>query len=226
MANNFHFEASDKKYNESFFNKDHVFEIPRYQRPYSWGDDQTNELWDDLNSERPSFFGAFMLNKCRMTENTIEVIDGQQRLRTIWGFFDGVLPDGSPFYLRGVDPQWNGKKYENLNETDKIRFRDSILRVVIVEQLDPEDMTSIYHIFERLNTGGTSLTPQEVRNSSYHGPFNDMLFDLNEYINFKSLTNFSHLLTLFIYYDTHSYFYIFRLLCKLIYGLGLNNLTI
>lgn len=84
MANQLYFEASDKKYHESFFNKDFVFEIPRYQRHYSWSVDQINELWDDLNSEHPGFFGAFMLNRCRIEkEKTIEVIDGQQRLLTI-----------------------------------------------------------------------------------------------------------------------------------------------
>jgi hypothetical protein len=115
------------------------------------------------------------------------VIDGQQRLRTIWGYFDGVLPDGNPFYLRGVDPQWNGLLYNELKEADKMRFRDSILRVVIVEQVDPNDITSIYHIFERLNTGGTRLTTQEVRNCGYHGTFNDMLFEINGYDKWRHI---------------------------------------
>ncbi len=157
--------------------------IPRFQRGWVWSPGQASRLVESflLGLPVPSIFVYKEISGKQI------VIDGQQRLRTIWGFFDGVLPDGSSFYLRGVDPQWNGKKYENLNETDRMRFRDSILRVVIVEQLDPEDMTSIYHIFERLNTGGTSLTPQEVRNSSYHGPFNDMLFELNEYVNWRHI---------------------------------------
>lgn len=157
--------------------------IPRFQRGWVWSPTQASRLVESflLGLPVPSIFVYKEISGKQI------VIDGQQRLRTIWGFFDGLLPDGSPFYLRGVDPQWNGKKYENLSETDRIRFRDSILRVVIVEQLDPEDMTSIYHIFERLNTGGTSLTPQEVRNSSYHGPFNDMLFELNEYENWRNI---------------------------------------
>jgi len=157
--------------------------IPRFQRGWVWSPVQASRLVESflLGLPVPSIFVYKEVSGKQI------VIDGQQRLRTIWGFFDGVLPNGSPFYLRGVDPQWNGKKYENLNELDRIRFRDSILRVVIVEQLHPEDTTSLYHIFERLNTGGTSLTPQEVRNSSYHGPFNDMLFELNEYENWRQI---------------------------------------
>jgi uncharacterized protein with ParB-like and HNH nuclease domain len=33
---------------ELFINKDALYQIPRYQRPYSWGDDQLEKLWDDL----------------------------------------------------------------------------------------------------------------------------------------------------------------------------------
>ena len=110
---------------------------------------------------------------------TLLVIDGQQRLRTICGFFDERLPSGANFFLKGVDPRWEGKRYSGLEEDEKRRLRGAILRMVTVEQLDPADNKSIYHIFERLNTGGTGLTPQEVRNSSYHGPFNDMIKSVN-----------------------------------------------
>ena len=75
------------------------------------------------------------------------VIDSQQRLRTIHGFFSGKLPDEAEFFLKGVSPQWEGKRYDTLDESDRIRFRDSVLRTVIVGQLDPKDTTSIYHIF-------------------------------------------------------------------------------
>jgi hypothetical protein len=100
--------------------------------------------------------------------------------KDIVGFFDGKLPDGSPFYLKGVGSQWDGRDYKTLNESDKNRFRQSILRVIIVEQIDPKDTSSMYEVFSRLNTGGTALSPQEVRNASCHGPFNDMLKDINK----------------------------------------------
>ena len=157
--------------------------IPRFQRGWVWKPAQASKLIDSflLGLPVPSIFVY------KEASGKQIVIDGQQRLRTIWGFFDGVLPDGSPFYLRGVSPQWAGLYYKDLNEVDKIRFRDSILRTVIVEQINPQDTTSIYHIFERLNTGGTWLTAQEVRNCSYHGVFNDMVFELNEYKNWRAV---------------------------------------
>ena len=150
--------------------------IPPSQRGWVWKHPQASKLVESFLLGLP--VPAIFVYKEPSQKQV--VIDGQQRLRTVWGFFEGKLPDGSNFYLKGVSPQWEGKYYSTLDEAEHIRFRDSVLRVVIVEQLDPKDNTSIYHIFERLNTGGTGLTPQEVRNSTYHGPFNELLIELNK----------------------------------------------
>ena len=151
--------------------------IESFQRGWVWKPVQASRLVDSflLGLPVPSIF----VYKEPSSQKWI-IIDGQQRLRTICGFFEGKLPDNSDFYLRGVSPQWEGKYYKNLDEKDQLRFRDSVLRVIIVEQQDPKDDTSIYHIFERLNTGGTALNAQEVRNCVYHGPFNNFLYKLNK----------------------------------------------
>jgi len=108
-------------------------------------------------------------------------------LRTIRGFFDGRLPDGREFFLKGVDPKWEGKPFQELSEGEQIRLRDSVLRVMTVEQLDPKDQTSVNHIFERLNTGGTALTPQEIRNCVSQGPFNDLIVELNSHNTWREI---------------------------------------
>jgi hypothetical protein len=51
----------------------------------------------------------------------------------------------------------------------------------VVKQIDPQDDTSIFQIFERLNTGGVILQGQEIRNCIYDGAFNDSLNELNKY---------------------------------------------
>lgn len=157
--------------------------IPSFQRGWVWSHTQASRLMESflLGLPVPSIFVYKELTQKQV------VIDGQQRLRTICGFFDGKLPDGTDFYLKGVTPRWEGKYYTNLDESERIRLRDSVLRVVIVEQVDPRDNTSIYHIFERLNTGGTGLNPQEVRNCVYHGPFNDFMVDLNNNLTWRTI---------------------------------------
>ncbi len=150
--------------------------IQPFQRGWVWSHAKASKLIESFLVGLP-VPGIFLYKEPSQKQL---VIDGQQRLRTICAFFEGKLPDGSNFHLKDVSPQWQGKYYEDLDEPDKIRLRDSVLRSVIVEQLYPEDNSSIYHIFERLNTGGVGLTPQEVRNCIYHGPLNDLVVELNK----------------------------------------------
>ena len=152
-------------------------EIPGFQRGWVWKHIQASRLVESflLGLPVPEIF----LYRDGSSRHLF-VIDGQQRLRTIFGFFDGKLPDVKDFYLRGVDPRWEHKRYKDLKEVDRIQFRDAMLRAMVIEQTDPKDNSSIYHIFERLNTGGTHLNPQEVRNSLAHGPFNELMLELNE----------------------------------------------
>jgi hypothetical protein len=150
--------------------------VTEFQRGWVWSASQASKLIESFLAGLPVPPVFFY----REESGKELIIDGQQRLRTIAGFFEGKLPDDSPFYLKGVSNQWEGKNYTMLNDSDKNRFRQSILRVIIVEQIDPMDTSSMYEVFSRLNTGGTALSAQEVRNASCHGPFNDMLRDLNE----------------------------------------------
>lgn len=158
-------------------------DIPKFQRGWVWSHSKASKLIESflLGLPVPSIFLYKEPSQKQL------VIDGQQRLKTICGFFDGRLPDGDPFFLKGVDPKWEGDYFEDLDSSEQIRLRDSVLRVITVEQLDPRDNTSIYHIFERLNTGGTGLTPQEVRNCVYHGPFNDLMVELNSHHRWREI---------------------------------------
>lgn len=68
-------------------NKDALYQIPRYQRPYSWGEDQLDKLWSDLvdaqHSEPNYFLGSVITAKPEDVSNYLDVVDGQQRLTTL-----------------------------------------------------------------------------------------------------------------------------------------------
>ncbi len=71
------------------------YEIPDYQRPYSWTTDEIDDLFNDLDSavdtENNHFFGAFVFNTERKeNEKIVEVIDGQQRLTTLMLVFYAI----------------------------------------------------------------------------------------------------------------------------------------
>ncbi|MCH7986128.1 MAG: DUF262 domain-containing protein [Acidobacteria bacterium] len=171
--------------------KEPSIQIPPFQRQYVWTLLQASRLIESflLGLPVPGIF--FYKDKSR---GDLVLIDGQQRLRSVFSFFEGRLPDAKgKFRLKGVQPEWEGKLYTELRKKDQRGFKDSVLRATIVDQVDPKDNSSIFHIFERLNTGGTSLKPQEVRNCIYSGPFNDLLLELNRAKKWRRIVGALHM---------------------------------
>jgi uncharacterized protein with ParB-like and HNH nuclease domain len=81
---NLHFSADDRELRAILYDGQEKYKIPRYQRPYSWTNDQVSDLWNDLTSGESAFLGSFVLNYERYEEeHFVEVIDGQQRLITL-----------------------------------------------------------------------------------------------------------------------------------------------
>ena len=75
-----------------FTGPDSYYQIPDYQRPYSWKTEQVEQLWDDLyaafqSNDESYFLGPLVLAKPRgpaaTTDDRLEVVDGQQRLTTL-----------------------------------------------------------------------------------------------------------------------------------------------
>jgi len=167
--------------------------VPGFQRNYVWNLKQASRLIESflLGLPVPAIFLFTDEHK-----NEQLVLDGQQRLMTIVYFFDGYFgePDAKGrkkvFKLTGLNPssRYADKTYVDLEQTDSAAFNklnDSVLRAFVVKQITPNGNTSVYHIFERLNTGGTQLVGQEIRNCVYHGTFNDLLCELNNYSNWR-----------------------------------------
>jgi hypothetical protein len=116
------------------------------------------------------------------------VIDGQQRILSVVYYFDGYFGEESiqgrrqVFRLMGLDERspYHNRRFEDLKHADQRKLQNAVLRAINIRQLSPSDNnTSIYHIFERLNTGGTALKPQEIRNCVFRGQFAKIIADLN-----------------------------------------------
>ena len=160
--------------------------IPKFQRHFVWNQTQSSKLIDSFLQGLP-VPSIFLYQD--LTDPKLVVVDGQQRLKTIAYYFSGVFGDADDgprreFCLTGLeeDSPFEGLSYESLGDRHPAAFaklNNSVLRAFLIRQFDPADDTSIYHVFERLNTGGTELLPQEIRNCVHHGPFNDLLVDLN-----------------------------------------------
>lgn len=93
MKKQLNFEAKDVQLRDILFTNYKKFKIPRYQRPYSWGEDHVSDLWNDLISDDTNFIGSLIFNtEHQERSGYYEIIDGQQRLLTIT-IFCAVLRD-------------------------------------------------------------------------------------------------------------------------------------
>tara|TARA_R110002110_G_C13441379_1_gene716183 strand:- start:1818 stop:2900 length:1083 start_codon:yes stop_codon:yes gene_type:complete len=166
--------------------------IPKFQRNFTWTIEQSSRLIESflMGLPVPPIFLYFD------EENKGLIIDGQQRIRSIVDFFNGrhhaAGNDSAtiPFKLRGIS---EGSPFQDLSYTDlspshQRKLRSSVLRAINVRQLKPdEDRLSMFHIFERLNSGGLPLKSQEIRNAVYHGAFIDQLRELNKNRDWRSI---------------------------------------
>jgi uncharacterized protein with ParB-like and HNH nuclease domain len=170
--------------------------IPPFQRDYVWRQPEASKFVESLllGLPVPGIFFATDPNS-----NKQLVIDGQQRLKTLLFFFEGYFnPKAGEtkqrvFSLTKVQQPFEGKTYKTLEENDRIRLQTSIIHATVVKQTTPpgED-TSLYHIFERLNSGGRRLTEQEMRLALYHGPLIEKLKELNQYKHWRDVFGKEH----------------------------------
>lgn len=156
--------------------REQKIKIPSFQRGFVWSEEKASRFIESLLLGLP-VPGIFLSKD--LDSASLIVIDGLQRLKSLLYFYDGLI-DGKTFKLKEVQERFEGKTYKDLEPDDKQRLDDSIIHATIVKQDEPsEDNSSIYLIFERLNTGGMILQPQEIRSAIYPGRFSELLKELN-----------------------------------------------
>lgn len=166
--------------------------IPFYQRKYVWKIEQASRLIESFLMGLPVPQVFLYVNE----DDQLEVIDGQQRIRSVAYFFEGYFGEEDnqgrrqKFKLKGLSErsEYNGKTFSELSARDQRKLRNSTLRAINVKQLKPSLRNdSVFHIFERLNTGGTTLKPQEIRNAVYRGNIVDRMRKLNDQPEWQSI---------------------------------------
>ena len=173
--------------------------VPDFQRKYVWSIRQASLLIESLLLGLPVPPVFFYVGE----DQKSIVIDGQQRITSIAYFFEGYWGDESVqgkrkvFHLTGLSEKspYHQKRFEDLSSDEQRKLKNNtILRALNVKQIQPQkEYTSIYHIFERLNTGGTPLKPQEIRNCVFRGQIVDDLNDLNENPHWRKIVGKEHL---------------------------------
>ena len=193
-----------------------IIKMPPFQRNYVWDEKRASKLIESIILGLP-IPQVFLYEQGK---NSFYVIDGQQRLLSIYFFIKQRFPTAEGRlilrqYLTGdtkIDSsvlsddryfknfnlklpssenneknKFNKLKYETLgnhrNTFDILRT----IRSVVIKQNEPDDDSSIYEIFNRLNTGGQNLSAQEIRMSMYYSPFYKKIIELNSHPKWRKM---------------------------------------
>ena len=150
------------------FESNNRYVIPSYQRRYSWGDEQVEDLWNDLRDideqDQDHFFGTvvFMSRSNAEVQTTFAIVDGQQRITTI-----SILLCAIRDFLREEFPEAEiANRIENIEESLWLVNRDGErqgMRLTLgnldedsyaqlvrghPDEVENEDITNAYEFFK------------------------------------------------------------------------------
>ena len=159
---------------------------PDYQRPYVWGLAQKQLLIDTILRE----YDIPKLYLNQISEKKYDVIDGQQRIRTIWDFYDDKFPLSSNAEDVG-GKKVAGLRFSELDTDIQLIINMYSLDFVIVSGCSDDE---IREMFLRLQNG-TTLKAQEIRNA-IPGKMRDFVKSISVHPFFKKVNfadkRFSH----------------------------------
>ncbi len=146
---------------------------PEFQRYFRWGVEQRTRFIESIlcGIPVPSLFMA------EDQDGKWEVVDGLQRLSTVLSFFgklQGHKSSENHWQMGAGDivQELDGKSVDDLPLKFQLNIKRSPVRIEVVKWDSKYDMR--YELFNRLNTGGSPLTDQEVRNCIFRGTGNDL----------------------------------------------------
>ena len=169
-----------------FSNKTKYNDITDYQRNYVWSLKSRSLLIESFIMNVP-IPPIFLYEK---DYSFYEILDGKQRISSIVMFYH------DEFALEGLEvwSELNGKKYSTLPIRIKEGLDRRYLSSIIMLKESAKDTFEVNKlkklVFERLNSGGEKLYPQESRNAIFGGPFNELCKELAKYKKFRYIWGF------------------------------------
>lgn len=155
---------------------------PRFQRRDAWGTDRKSRFVESIILGLP--IPQVVLAERAGQKGTYIVLDGKQRLLSMMQFA-GIAAEGSKnnkFSLEDLEVRddLNGKTYADIEHDLGLMqtlnaFHNQTIRSVVIRNWP--NMAFLHMVFLRLNTGSVTLSPQELRQAMFPGPFSDFLDD-------------------------------------------------
>lgn len=156
---------------------------PSFQRLYVWDRQTATRLIESALMGIP----LPVVYLAEEDDGKRSIIDGQQRLTSFFSFIDGTFPNGQLFRLGKMQffPKCNDLLFKEMPEELQDRISECLIRTITFKK--GSDASLKYNVFERLNTGSSSLTDQELRNCIFRGPYNDLLRELSQDKDFRDV---------------------------------------
>lgn len=179
-----HFTTPSRKVKDLYddYKKGDLDPRPPFQRGYVWDLKRASKLVESVLMRVP----IPVVYTAELPDGKEIVIDGQQRLLSLFGFIDGQFPkDKGLFKLRGLEVlgEVNHTKFKDWDKTRQRDFLNYNLPLITITKDSDTDVK--FDIFERLNTGSAKLNDQELRNCVYRGTYNEFCRELADNHNFK-----------------------------------------
>lgn len=135
---------------------------PEYQRLFRWSNEQRSRLIESVLLRLP-IPPIFLVEN---DDNVLELIDGLQRTSSVLQFLDHEAIAQPELVLEGCDilKALNGVRFDDLSTSLKLKIKRTPIRAIIIKKSG--DQFVKYEMFKRLNTGGSLLSAQEIRNCS------------------------------------------------------------
>lgn len=209
MINDFHFEGEETLSMNSFNNEDiddvypdailnisretaSVFQLkrrwekepsqldltPPFQRELVWGLYQKCELIESIIMGIP--IPVFYVRE--NAEGVYIVVDGKQRLTTLFDFINGKFALDKLSILK----DYRGRRFSDLSPLDQNKIEDCSLSLNVIKA--PTSDRVMFDLFDRVNRGGTRLNNQEMRNALYQGNSTRLIDELAKNPEFKAAT--------------------------------------
>ncbi len=149
---------------------------PPYQRRSVWNQDFKDFFIDTLllNYPAPALFMYEEIDSNGI--GNYNVVDGKQRLSTIFDFIENKFPISEKASLNEI----RGKYFDEIDKDIKVKFWNYSF---LVEYLPTSDESIINNIFDRINRNVARLTSQELRHAKYSGIFISTVEELTDIIN-------------------------------------------
>lgn len=151
---------------------------PEFQRDFVWSSRKCCELIESILMGIP--LPAFYVRENE--KGVYVVVDGQQRLTTLFNFIDGK------FKLKKLTilPSYNDCSFSDLTLSEQNKIEDYTLSLNVIKA--PTSDRVIFDLFDRVNRGGVKLNNQEMRNALYQGNATKLINELSKYDGFIQAT--------------------------------------